>query len=960
MSQEEKDLAAYNSNNSNNQGTCIVCYKNVDTYSIGMCEHPVCYECSTRMRVLCQQNECPICRQDLPNVVFTKNIKPYRHLNKGELFDSRYNIYFDDLEIQEKFTQLLAHVCPVCKDKQLFSTFIALKDHMRKKHELQYCDLCVENLKIFSRERRCYSRADLAMHRRKGDKDDKSHKGHPLCEFCERRYMDNDQLFRHLRRDHLYCHFCDADGLHQYYNSYDCLRDHFRSKHYLCEEGSCAEEKFTCVFRTDIDLKAHRANIHNKHLGKAAAKQARTLELEFTLAPRSGVGGDGHRNASKRPGQYNSARKNVENTNDDSGSTSRDFNPRDQNTLLFNSSTPRRIDVGSTEEFPTLGNTSTSIPHFNQIKRSQGQGNITIRGSLKSPALAVTDENFPALSGSDASNSSNEISKTVNFSIYNTSKSGPSGSQSAQCSGSGAPNVSIHVNHKISDGTITTKVSGPNIRIKPSQLKMNYSDFPALSSSSKSSNTNTVKIGQWTKVTCSKPQTTIATKKVTSRPASVNSIPSLSSATPPAISSGDAFPSLPNPSSRSKKTSSVSSTFQSTSSQSNRHQTVDDDSADQNTASSDAGKSNKKKKKKKVKDQSHESDDSKSTNSKSHANGSKVQNDNQPSRVVSKLDSNNKNKTNKSAIINNNNNTNNSNNNNHNSCVNSDVKKSETFNFNKESTRSKQNSENTDTTNTTNTSETANTAKKFQEKANELPRKRSELKIDNLHKLSDHLRHNSQDSVTRKQSSNSNPTNPPPGFGTTAPPPPGFAIKLDSLDVNSQNDGGLTFTNSLGESYSILPDEWADKSFSYVPPPDFQKRNKNLVTKISQVLDEQESIGDFRCISGLFKQGDCSAEDYYKHCRDSMGISAFGQIFPEMLVLLPDLPKQRKLYELFKKEFPNNTTLKVCPTCNQIVKSGEDLKAHYTSHTLDSHFPALAGGQTTSTQNLHTWVRKNT
>lgn len=29
--------------------------------------------------------------------------------------------------------------------------------------------------------------------------------------------MDNDELFRHLRKDHLFCHFCDADGLHQYY-----------------------------------------------------------------------------------------------------------------------------------------------------------------------------------------------------------------------------------------------------------------------------------------------------------------------------------------------------------------------------------------------------------------------------------------------------------------------------------------------------------------------------------------------------------------------------------------------------------------------------------------------------------------------------------------------------------------------------------------------------------------------
>jgi hypothetical protein len=52
----------------NSENTCVVCFKNVFIYSVGECDHPVCYECSTRMRVLCRQNECPICRQDMPKV----------------------------------------------------------------------------------------------------------------------------------------------------------------------------------------------------------------------------------------------------------------------------------------------------------------------------------------------------------------------------------------------------------------------------------------------------------------------------------------------------------------------------------------------------------------------------------------------------------------------------------------------------------------------------------------------------------------------------------------------------------------------------------------------------------------------------------------------------------------------------------------------------------------------------
>ncbi|KAG8284437.1 hypothetical protein J6590_102915 [Homalodisca vitripennis] len=73
------------------------------------------------------------------------------------------------------------------------------------------------SFQILTHERRCYTRKELGMHRRQGDPDNRSHRGHPLCEFCDRRYMDNDELYRHLRRDHLYCHFCDTDGLHQYY-----------------------------------------------------------------------------------------------------------------------------------------------------------------------------------------------------------------------------------------------------------------------------------------------------------------------------------------------------------------------------------------------------------------------------------------------------------------------------------------------------------------------------------------------------------------------------------------------------------------------------------------------------------------------------------------------------------------------------------------------------------------------
>lgn len=42
------------------------------------------------------------------------------------------------------------------------------------------------------------------------------------------------------------------------YSSYDYLREHFRAEHFLCEEGGCVEEKFTSVFRSEIDLRGEQ------------------------------------------------------------------------------------------------------------------------------------------------------------------------------------------------------------------------------------------------------------------------------------------------------------------------------------------------------------------------------------------------------------------------------------------------------------------------------------------------------------------------------------------------------------------------------------------------------------------------------------------------------------------------------------------------------------------------------
>ncbi|NXD31798.1 ZN598 ligase, partial [Spelaeornis formosus] len=74
-------------------------------------------------------------------------------------------------------------------------------------------------------------------------------------------------------------------------SDYEYLREHFREKHFLCEEGRCSSEQFTHAFRTEIDYKAHKSACHSK--SRAEARQNRHIELQFTYAPRHPRRSDG-------------------------------------------------------------------------------------------------------------------------------------------------------------------------------------------------------------------------------------------------------------------------------------------------------------------------------------------------------------------------------------------------------------------------------------------------------------------------------------------------------------------------------------------------------------------------------------------------------------------------------------------------------------------------------------------
>lgn len=141
----DKNMEKEQTDNKDQSSTsCVVCFKHTEIFSIGECDHVVCYECSSRLRVLLKQNDCMICRAELSQVmtipmslsctlllynlnlfhnvtifrqvIFTTEIKPFIKLtsmNRSGLYNTKYRICFTSLKVQSAFNKLLENPCSV-------------------------------------------------------------------------------------------------------------------------------------------------------------------------------------------------------------------------------------------------------------------------------------------------------------------------------------------------------------------------------------------------------------------------------------------------------------------------------------------------------------------------------------------------------------------------------------------------------------------------------------------------------------------------------------------------------------------------------------------------------------------------------------------------------------------------------------------------------------------------------
>merc|ERR1712156_1285064 len=164
-----------------------------------------------------------------------------------------------------------------------------------------------------------------------------------------------------------------------------------------------------------------------------------------------------------------------------------------------------------------------------------------------------------------------------------------------------------------------------------------------------------------------------------------------------------------------------------------------------------------------------------------------------------------------------------------------------------------------------------------------------------------------------------------PTTGTGNGPPPGFAQAKKPGKIGVFRGGG---------------------NFKYIDPPDFRERNSKLLNMIISTFGGGKSLefANFKKLSNQFKENQINSDRYVKDCSEILDDSnKMNNFMPELIALLPNIPKQKALIETFLKHFPQSTVssqLDSCLSCGQIL-ARMDKKIHSQTHELESDFPAL-------------------
>lgn len=301
--------------------------------------------------------------------------------------------YFDDFEEYKIIKAMCRLSCGACdkleaggkrnsKRRRKIKSVEQLKDHLFQQHELFLCSLCLEYKKVFISEQKLYSRVQLRQHTRYGDTEVDGSKnercgfsGHPLCEFCQKPFYGDNELYFHMSVEHYTCHICQRlnSNQYEYYKDYNDLEIHFREAHFLCEDDTCLEKKFV-VFPTEADMKRHSALEHSGKMSRSKRKTALQLHACFHHQERE----EGHRVRAhvSFPGASNLQLPSASSANGD----------RTSSTLLCDATSVAQA-TPTTREISNIGATMSTVSSSGQLQGATMDFRSVLLSGLEFPPL---------------------------------------------------------------------------------------------------------------------------------------------------------------------------------------------------------------------------------------------------------------------------------------------------------------------------------------------------------------------------------------------------------------------------------------------------------------------------------------------------------------------------------------------------------------------------------------------
>ena len=208
---------------------CILCADVIEFHAVGACNHHgICSKCAMRMRLLMDDRHCPMCKQPLARVIVSREMRPFESFElwgdvagPDSVLDEKSEIIFVACRAHYKeLCSLREFQCRIKRCREVKHSLGQLKEHLRRDHGVEFCELCLTHQSFFIQEQEVFTKGALKGHnigRSQGGLAGQKHANtgkdfHPMCQFCRKRFYGDKELYEHLERDHFKCHICKVEN----------------------------------------------------------------------------------------------------------------------------------------------------------------------------------------------------------------------------------------------------------------------------------------------------------------------------------------------------------------------------------------------------------------------------------------------------------------------------------------------------------------------------------------------------------------------------------------------------------------------------------------------------------------------------------------------------------------------------------------------------------------------------